>query len=286
MITAASRHRRRAERSALLRRLQARHVRHGLHPGCAPRRGPARTGTAAAARRGRRAATCRRARVRPPCGAKASARRPAARAAVTALFLPRRPPTPPPPPTLCPPFFQPRLPPGAWGAFYYEGYGGGAAYLPSRVVVHPAYSGYEWNGDNEFDVAVVFLKECVKLGPNVQPIQLATKAGARWGRGGGAAWRQRIVGEGALAGQGGRRASRGGTLSCFGLSATHPCGSRLSASHPQSSRRPRRARGLCPAGAPSPTAPTPRPAWVASTPRCCSTGSPSTWSPARSSAPT
>jgi hypothetical protein len=89
--------------------------------------------------------------------------------------------TPSRPALNCHPPRQPHAPPpaGAHGAFYYEGYGGGAAYVPSRVVIHPAYTGYEWNGDNEFDVAVVFLKECVKLSDRVQPIKLATKQGAR-----------------------------------------------------------------------------------------------------------
>jgi hypothetical protein len=46
--------------------------------------------------------------------------------------------------------------------------------LPMRVLTHPGYSS---RGDNVFDAALVFLPECVALGPAVNPIKVATEAG-------------------------------------------------------------------------------------------------------------
>jgi hypothetical protein len=66
---------------------------------------------------------------------------------------------------------------GAHGAFYYSDLGGGAKYDPARVVVHPAYTGYDWYGDNSHDVAIIFLDQCVALSDKVQPIPLATAEG-------------------------------------------------------------------------------------------------------------
>lgn len=63
---------------------------------------------------------------------------------------------------------------GAHGAFYYDDYGGGVPYKPSRVVVHPAYGGYSWGGSNAHDAALIFLDKCVAVGGNVSTIALAT----------------------------------------------------------------------------------------------------------------
>jgi hypothetical protein len=117
-----------------------------------------------------------------------------------------------------PPTHHPPLPcpanacPGSHGAFYYDDYGGGTPYKPAKVVIHPAYTGYDYGGDSEFDAAVVFLKECVKLGPRVATVPLATEEGG-WGLGVGV---ERVRAQPRAAKRGGRTSGAGGAGRCRG----------------------------------------------------------------------
>ena len=71
-----------------------------------------------------------------------------------------------------PPLARVNVVAGAHGSFFGAGWGSGTPYTPSRVLMHPKYN----PNTNENDVALVFLNQCVALGPTVQPIKLGTRA--------------------------------------------------------------------------------------------------------------
>jgi hypothetical protein len=64
--------------------------------------------------------------------------------------------------------------------------GGGTFYRVSRVLPHPDWAFNAGDVSDPNDVALLFLTACATLGAAVQPIALATPAGAAGGAGGDA----------------------------------------------------------------------------------------------------